>query len=97
MSKIKSAKPTEFITASTFWLTGEPLNFSTISINARPPSSAGKGIMFNIAKFTDINATNWSKNLNPTAAACPVILAIPIGPETPAINSPFNNKVLKRL
>ena len=57
ISVIKIAKPKVFIHLTIFGEIGRPRMASRKTKSSRPPSRAGKGIKFIIAKFIEIKAT----------------------------------------
>ena len=58
IKKIKTAKPILLTRFSVLGLIGEPFIFSIARNNNLPPSRAGKGKIFKIAKFKEIIAIN---------------------------------------
>jgi hypothetical protein len=56
MRSIRRQKPTILTALATFGFILEPLISSINKKKSRPPSSAGNGIKFMIARFTEIKA-----------------------------------------
>ena len=54
-------KPIALAVLAILGLIGEPFIFSISKKNNRPPSSAGNGIRFMIARFMEISAAKESK------------------------------------
>lgn len=96
INKSNKIKPNAFTIFDICGLMGDPLITSINKKNNRPPSRAGMGSKFNIAKFMEIIATVMSNETKPFSACSPTIVTMPTGPETSAKSAVPKNMLEKK-